>query len=125
MIVYFGEIWDAPIMENARPWGSTPTYAHCARCNDLFVEGDQGLVTPVAGFGTDDEHIVDMRDAPPDLTASWGITRGVVYLVAYHRECQLAGIMGHIMGVCSCTGYGFDRDSAREVLRRVRAKGGV
>lgn len=52
----------------------------------------------------------------PQLVGTQGGHRWV------HRECLLLNTVGHVFGVCSCTGYGTDHAAALEVLRRVRAR---
>jgi hypothetical protein len=104
--LYFGEWWDVPAMEGAVRVPETPTYARCLRCHEHFAEGDQGTLTPTIGV-VDPEYLVGVGSA--------------FTITGQHRECSLAGIVGHMVGVCSCTGYGHDRTAAREVLRRVEA----
>lgn len=108
--IFFGPRWDAPILDDpdAVQLPETPTYARCLRCRELFAEGDQGYVTPYIGGGLDADFVVGHGEG--------------AYLTAMHRECQLAGIVGHIVGVCSCTDWDpFDRETSREVARRVAA----
>lgn len=104
-LVYFGQWWDVPALEHARQLPEVPTYAQCLRCHEYFAEGDQGLVIPYIGGKPDPDYIV-------------GIGAYTTF-VAQHRECHLSEIVGHLVGVCSCTGHGTDRESAREVARRV------
>lgn len=105
--VFFGEPWDAPIIEDATQLPEVPTYAACLRCNDMIAEDDQGFVRPYIGSNLDPRYLVGMG---PDYQ-----------LTAVHRECDLASVVGHAVGVCSCTGYDESRESAREVWRRVAA----
>ncbi|GJF04991.1 hypothetical protein [Pseudonocardia sp. D17] len=114
MTMFFGPRWDAPLLDDpeAVQLPETPTYARCLRCRELFVEGDQGYVQPYIGSGLDPDFLVGLRNV-------YG--RGVS-LTATHRECQLAGVVGHVVGVCACTGWDpYSRDAAREVQRRVHA----
>lgn len=46
---FFGPKWDAPLTDHAKVV-KTPTDMFCMGCNELFVEGDQGMVYP-NGFG--------------------------------------------------------------------------
>lgn len=103
-LVYFGQWWDVPALEHARQLPEVPTYAQCLRCQEHFAEGDQGLVFP------------HMGELEPEYVV--GVGRYTTFS-AMHRECQLSEIAGHLVGVCSCTGHGRDRASAREVARRV------
>lgn len=66
----------------------------CERCNEPIQEGEDFLAMPV--FGSDQ-------------------------VVMLHVECEALGIVGHEMGVCSCTNYlGLSqREAAREVRRRL------
>lgn len=107
MTTFFGEPWDAPIIEDATQLPEVPTYAACLRCDEMIGEHDQGFVRP---------HVGDL----PDLRYLVGVGLGYS-LTAVHRECELASVVGHAVGVCSCTGYDESRESAREVWRRVRA----
>lgn len=103
-LVFFGQWWDVPALEHASQLPEVPTYAQCLRCNEYFAEGDRGLVIPHIGE-LDPDHIV-------------GVGRYTTF-AAMHRECHLSDIVGHLVGVCPCTGHGTDRESAREVARRV------
>lgn len=39
-----------------------------------------------------------------------------------HTECQALGVVGHDYGVCRCTGWDTNsRDTARELMRRIRS----
>lgn len=108
--MFFGEPWDAPILEDAVRMPEVPTYAACLRCTEMIGEDDQGFIRPYIGGGLDPRYLV-------------GVGPGH-QLTAIHRECDLAGIVGHLVGVCSCTGYGSDRESAREAERRFLTRHG-
>lgn len=110
MTMFFGEPWDAPILEDAVQMPEVPTYAACLQCNELIGEQDQGFVRPYIGGHLDPRYLV-------------GLGSGY-QLTAVHRECELASVVGHVVGVCSCTGYDATRDAGREVWRRVQAMGG-
>lgn len=107
-VIFFGEPWDAPILEDATQLPEVPWYAACLRCDEMIGPDDQGFVRPYVGGDLDPRYLVGVGPS--------------YQLHAVHRECDLASVVGHAMGVCSCTGYGFDRESAREVLRRVEAR---
>lgn len=105
--IYFGEPWDAPVVDDATRYPEIPTYAKCIRCGEYFADGDQGLIMPMIG------------GAATDLLI--GIGDGYA-LVGEHRECNMSAVVGHLVGVCSCTGYDIcARDTSREVMRRVDA----
>lgn len=92
MTVFFGERWDAPIMDGAT-WVVTPVGELCTYCAEPIEHGDRGFVRPV------------MLSA--DRTAT-GYT---------HAECELSGTAGHVAGFCRCSGYPDDRATARLVWR--------
>jgi hypothetical protein len=103
----FGPAWDAPDFDELPRWPDPdPLYegARCLRCDEGIMKGDQGFIQPYIG-GT-------------DLTLAVGGGEGYI-LVPIHRECQLIGVLGHMVGVCHCTGYDTDtRASAMEAMRR-------
>lgn len=103
---WFGPTWNAPINESC-PQAPTPIGRLCLGCREPIVEGDQGFIMP-------------------------GISQGLVATgvpgpgtVAYHRECEMLGIVGHEWGICSCTNYlGLTRrEAGRELVRRIEASG--
>lgn len=103
----FGERWDAPVCDDAERYPVVPTYAKCIDCDEQIQEGDQGFVQVLMLGSVDPDYLV-------------GLGANGVNLIAIHRECQLLGILGHSVGVCSCTGWDTSRASAREALRRVQ-----
>jgi len=114
MTRYFGERWDAPIVaDDPDALGcDTPVGVRCLECDEPIVQGDQGFLRPfMHGRGWQGEGWI---------VASLGEEASVT---AVHRECDLLGIVGHMVGVCSCTDYaGFGvrgRAAAREVQARV------
>jgi hypothetical protein len=109
MNMIFGEPWDAPFCDDAARMPNTPTHARCINCREQFAEGDQGVVMPMAGA----------TDFDPDYVVA---RPGTALLIGYHRECQLVGILGHIVGVCPCNGWDTStRAAGREALRRLKA----
>jgi hypothetical protein len=96
---FFGERWDAPIVEPPAQRIPTPVGQKCCRCEEPIVEGDQGFTRPCY-----------MADR------TWSS-------IHIHRECDLAGIIGHMAGVCGCTGYDQSRASARIAAQRWRERG--
>lgn len=102
----FGERWDAPVCDDATEV-DTPAGVDCMRCGETIIDGDQGFVWPMVGVG-------EVEDRYIFRTGQWPFT------VAMHRECFMADTCGHLVGVCSCTGWAScSRAAAREVLRRV------
>jgi len=113
-MMLFGEPWDAPVCEGATFLPEAPDYARCTYCRDYFREGDQGVVMPFLGE-TDPDYLIGLSG--PDREGQAG------NLVGVHRECLLAQTVGHVYGVCECTGFpGTVRERAQEVMRRVQAE---
>lgn len=73
-------------------------------CDEPIVEGDRGLMRVT--FTLDDQQRWDATPAP------------------VHAECEMRGVMGHVVGICSCTGYPADRATARLVWQRVGTRRG-
>jgi len=92
--LFFGERWDAPMVDDAQQV-PTPIGLACFNCTEPVVEGDRGLIRTV----------VRMVDGEPVGSAE-----------PTHAECDLIGVMGHQMGVCSCTGYDTTTRAAAQVL---------
>lgn len=97
--LFFGEPWDAPIVELATQV-ETPVGKVCYDCGEPVVKGDRGFVRAMG-------RLVDGEE--------------VATVEAIHAECDLRGIMGHQVGVCPCTGYGSSRADAWLVWDRVEA----
>lgn len=88
---------------------STPVGVECLYCGEAVAEGDSGYAMPYVG----DPDGVAVRAQVPDMVA------GVVVVVE-HRECMAAQTVGHLVGVCSCTGWTTgSRATALEVQRRI------
>ncbi len=96
--VFFGERWDAPIVDHAMP-APTPVGQLCYDCGEPVEDGDRGFLRCVVRAGAD------------------GQTCGVVEPV--HAECDLRSVLGHTVGICPCTGYERTRDAARLVWQQV------
>jgi hypothetical protein len=82
MMNWFGESWGAPCCKELL-FAPTPVGEPCAWCEEVFEEGDSGLLIPSVG---------------EDLKAT---------LSSYHRECflrSIVGSVGHIKGECPCCG---------------------
>lgn len=101
MTLYFGEAWDVPALDYATQ-AETPVGAACGCCSEAVAAGDVGWIR--AAFDT--------------------ATGPRPYVL--HAECELLGIVGHLFGVCSCTGFDTtSREAARELWRRVMIPGGL
>lgn len=102
----FGPWDDAPIAQETQRWPVVPVGVCCLYCDEAVAAGDAGAVTPYLGGGVAARHRVP---GPAGVD-----------LVVQHRECLVAQTCGHLVGVCSCTGWGLgSRDTAREVMRRL------
>jgi hypothetical protein len=93
---WFGQSWHAPVNEDT-PQVPIPIGELCERCEERITADDSGMIIPCIGG-----------------SRPW---------LAYHRECNLLGLVGHSVGVCRCTSYlGLSvRAAGREVVRRVEA----
>jgi hypothetical protein len=122
--LYFGQDWPAHFTEDGIELPEVPTYARCLWCREFFAKGDNGQVMPMIGE-VDPDYLVGV--GPPMSRMAYAgegqpsfVARSAT-LVAQHRECTLAGTVGHTVRVCRCTGWPpNDRDTAREVLRRIQ-----
>ena len=94
MTTFFGERWDAPIVDDATQV-PTPAGRRCYDCGEPIEGCDRGFVRATAS-----------------QTPSGGMVAEAVYI---HAECDLRGVVGHIAGFCSCTGYPPGRATARLV----------
>ena len=97
MTVFFGDRWDAPIVDDAEQV-PTPAGQECYACGEQVAAGDRGLIRACA-------RMVDGRP--------------VAQALPVHTECDMLGVLGHQWGVCPCTGYGHDRAAGLELLARV------
>lgn len=95
--VFFGERWDAPIVDDAEQV-PTPVGQRCYDCGESVEDGDRGFVRGVG------------RMVDGELVGS---------VEPIHAECDLRGVMGHQVGVCSCTGHDPSRATGRLVWARV------
>lgn len=98
-VLYFGEPWGAPMLDGAR-CVPAPVGDPCLVCDEPITLGDQGLVRVyVKARG---ERVQAQKLAP------------------VHAECEALGVVGHLFGVCSCTGFDTtSRDSARVLWQRL------
>lgn len=116
MTIIFGGRWDAPICDEAEEV-AVPVGTLCLRCSEAIEASDQGVVMPLTLHPTQVSayEAYKIGDAMAGVEVSWIST-------AQHRECNLIGLVGHMVGVCSCTGYDtVSREAAREAQRRVEA----
>jgi hypothetical protein len=95
MTDFFGKRWDAPIVDNAR-YVPTPVGQVCYQCDRPIERGDQGFIRPL-------------------------ITEGEAGLRPIHRGCDMATTVGHIFGLCNCTGWNDIYERGRELVRRADA----
>src|SRR5687767_9349030 len=95
MTVFFGERWDAPIVDHARQ-APTPQGQACYLCDRAIEADDQGFIRPL-------------------FTES-----GQAEDLAVHRGCDMATTIGHIFGLCSCTGWE-TYEAGQELVRRSEA----
>lgn len=96
-VMFFGPRWDAPILNGALQV-PTPVGQPCCGCGEPVCDGDRGLLRMVVRMQGD---------------------RPVGAVEPIHAECELRAVMGHHVGVCSCTGHEPTRATARLVWQRV------
>ena len=94
MTLYFGAPWGVPALAAAEPV-ATPVGRPCLSCAEPVAPTDRGWLRPVA--------------TGPDAAD----------LLPVHAECELAGIVGHLVGACPCNGFtAGTRATARVAWRR-------
>lgn len=104
--VYFGERWDAPLLDGRIHQIPTPIGEQCLHCTEPIMEGDRGL----------------LRTCIRDNASLAGLADGSVEPT--HLECDLRSSLGnakHLSGGCRYTGDcqdepGTMREQARAVL---------
>ena len=96
MTIFFGERWDAPIVDHARQ-ESTPVGTACYLCKRAIAAGDQGFIR------------------------SLFTEKGLAGDLAVHRGCDMATSIGHLFGICSCTGWEDIYERGQELVRRDHA----
>lgn len=99
VLAYFGEKWDAPRLDPTEGVQimqvPTPLGKPCLWCQQPIELGDRGLMQPT------------VRQAGSTLEPA-------------HMECDMLPVVGHQMGVCTCTGFtGDHRAAALELLKRI------
>lgn len=95
--LFFGERWDAPIVDEATPT-PTPVGKLCYQCSEPVENGDRGFIRTTVRMGDDGKLV---GSAEP-----------------VHAECDMSGVIGHQVGVCHCTGYDGSRATAKLVWQR-------
>jgi len=90
-LLYFGRRWDAPMLDDALRV-PVPVGERCLSCEEVVTAKDRGFVRST-------------------LKAN-----GTGLLQPQHLECDLRLVLGHVYGVCGCTGYGTTRVEAQLVL---------
>lgn len=100
---WFGKAYGAPY-ERDCPRVETPVGVPCAWCDEVIVEGDDGVTVP---------HVERLDRASVERP--------------YHYACHLRGIVGgvnHQLGVCVCCGGTLPPDPP-EITRREAAEAAV
>lgn len=113
--VYFGPRWDAPLLDDPDDGSpapiqvATPVGDPCYVCTGKIAEGERGLVRAGAKVGDNG--------------------KPVAIKLFVHTECEMLGVIGHVYGVCTCSGWDTGtRAAALELLRVLneqRAKDGM
>jgi hypothetical protein len=101
----FGEGWEGTLRA-ADPdvfYADVPVGEPCMTCDEAVQADDTGELMWLVPGGPDD---------------------GPFKVVAQHMECGLLTVIGHDLGVCSCTNYcGLSvREAAIEAMRRFRER---
>jgi hypothetical protein len=93
MTDFFGERWNVPIVDHAQ---HAPTQSACLAIsvNVPIRRGDQGFIRPLIT-----EH-------------------GPAGNLPVHRGCDMAVTIGHLFGICSCTGWEDIYERGQELARR-------
>lgn len=101
---FFGERWNAPIVDPGPLVAQveTPVGQECYMCDRPIIDGDQGFLRWCTGAGPD-----------PDTLIS--------NLRPVHRGCDMATSIGHMYGLCSCTGWDDIYERGVELIRRLDA----
>jgi hypothetical protein len=94
-LVAFGPRWYSPAVTGAH-WVDTPVGETCGHCAEPFRAEDQGLY----------RHVM--------------VVPGQVRVEAVHAGCDALPTVGHIYGVCVCTGWDtFTRAAGDELWSRL------
>jgi hypothetical protein len=98
---FFGKRWDAPIVDDAEQV-LTPVGLTCYDCGHAIEANDQGFLRPYVYAADEDGPLI-------------------AELRPIHRGCDMAGVAGHVFGVCSCTGWDDYYEAGKELVRRADA----
>jgi hypothetical protein len=82
-----------PIVDHAQE-APTPIGVPCYQCERPIQEDDQGFIRPL-------------------ITEN-----GLAKDLAIHRGCDMATTIGHLFGICSCTGWDDIYERGLELVRR-------
>lgn len=116
-IRWFGKMYDAPMYFSTAET-STPVGIPCVHCDEVIVEGDDGVVLPGGGISPVCDPFHDGRVFNEDG----------VPMCAFHRSCFLRGTIGsvaHVQRRCSCYVPGADEGDPPEMTRRQAAEAAV
>jgi hypothetical protein len=103
-MMYFGTPWDVPALDGATPV-DTPIGQPCLQCSEPIAAGDRGWLMPV------------LCESDPTANPTHAEFEPI------HAECQLLSVIGHLYGVCRCTGWDTStRAAAREVWTRMKMR---
>jgi len=73
---------------------ATPIGVPCCQCERPIEEGDRGFIRPLV------------------------TEKGLAKDVAIHRGCNMATTIGHLLGLCTCTGWDDVNERGQELVRR-------
>jgi hypothetical protein len=93
VMIFFGEPWGAPILDHAL-LAPTPVGVACYLCDRPVERGDQGFI----------RQVITENGPGGDLPV--------------HRGCDMATTVGHLFGICSCTGWDDIYERGQELVRR-------
>lgn len=108
-IFYFGESWDAAMFDV--PDDDSPPPVHCptpigvpcGSCKEAIADGDRGQMIPFV-----------QEAAEGALTD--------VSMEPHHIECLWLNTVGHIEGICRCTGFAPSRHAREAILARLNRR---
>lgn len=95
----FGPAWDAPACGDSHQV-PTPVGVLCLNCDEPVEDDDRGWLRGATGFG-------DPRYAADGVVNFYNVNgaRTPFIISVIHAECDLIRMAGHVLKVCSCTGY--------------------
>lgn len=94
MSLFFGERWDAPMVDDATQV-PTPVGQLCLDCQEPILDGERGVVTPVITLP--DSDLIGRYPSQEVPGAGYGVV-----IAPQHLECHLRSSMSHIYGQCHC-----------------------